>query len=69
MGRKDHQLVAHVDEQTYSAFLRLAKLLGDGPSALLRKLAVRAIREEEAGTFDAWPYATRSREAKEDTQE
>lgn len=50
MALKDHQLVAHVDVETYRRFNALAEHLGDLPSALLRKLVMKALGQG-AGEF------------------
>ena len=64
MKKKNRHLVAHVDAETYSRFTALADRLGDGSSALLRKLVIRAIMDDADGLLDPGPIGNRKRSTK-----
>ncbi len=61
MAKKDHRLVTYVDAETYERFNALAERLGDRPSALSRKLVIRAIEDDVAGLIDPGPLGGRRR--------
>ena len=61
MGKKDHQLVTYVDADTHKRFNALAERLGDRPSALLRKLIMRTIREDPDGVTEMAPSGSRKK--------
>ena len=63
VAKKDHKLVAHVDANTHKGFNALAERLGDRASALLRKLAVRAIQDDADGLLEARLIRGRKRRA------
>lgn len=59
MAKKDCKLVAYVDAGTFRRFNALANRLGDQRSALLRKLVIRAIKDNAAGLVDPGPLGKR----------